>query len=45
MNHRSDYNFIISIYDRYGKLIQQIKPTKQGWDVTFNGVFATASDY
>lgn len=45
VNHRSDFNLIISIYDRYGKLMQQIKPTKQGWDGTINGVPVPASDY
>ena len=37
---------VISIFDRYGKLITQIKPTEQGWDGTYrNGKKAPSTDY
>ena len=35
----------IFIFDRYGKLITQIKPFSEGWDGTFNGAPLPASDY
>ncbi|MFT5253114.1 MAG: gliding motility-associated-like protein [Flavobacteriales bacterium] len=36
---------IIYIFDRYGKLITQIKPTSQGWNGTLNGQQMPATDY
>ena len=36
---------IIYIYDRYGKLMRQIKPSGEGWDGTFNGSTMPSSDY
>lgn len=36
---------VISIYDRYGKLIQQIKPSGNGWDGTYNGNMMPSDDY
>ena len=36
---------VIYIFDRYGKLITQIKPTSQGWNGTFNGLQMPATDY
>lgn len=36
---------IIFIFDRYGKLLTQIKPSSQGWDGTFNGQPLSADDY
>ncbi len=36
---------IISIFDRYGKLIKQISPLSPGWDGTYNGQQMPASDY
>ncbi|MGP1994266.1 T9SS type B sorting domain-containing protein [Zobellia laminariae] len=33
------------IYDRYGKMLQQISPTANGWDGTSNGLPLPASDY
>jgi gliding motility-associated-like protein len=36
---------IIYIFDRYGKLIQQISPLGNGWDGTFNGKLMPSSDY
>lgn len=38
-------NTIISIFDRYGKLIKQISPTSRGWDGTFNGNRLPTDDY
>ena len=34
-----------NIFDRYGKLIHQIKPLYPGWDGTLNGVPLPANDY
>ena len=36
---------IINVFDRYGKLIQQISPLTQGWDGTFNSQQMPATDY
>jgi gliding motility-associated-like protein len=38
-------NFLISIYDRYGKLLIQMNESSLGWDGTFNGIPLPASDY
>ncbi|WP_326936622.1 choice-of-anchor L domain-containing protein [Flavobacterium sp. PL11] len=38
-------NAIISIFDRFGKLITQITPSKRGWDGTLNGQDLLATDY
>ncbi|MBT8314620.1 MAG: T9SS type B sorting domain-containing protein, partial [Maribacter sp.] len=35
----------ISIYTRYGNLIEQFKADSLGWDGNFNGVPLPASDY
>lgn len=35
----------IFIYDRYGKLITQVKPYGAGWDGTFNGENLPSTDY
>lgn len=35
----------ISIIDRYGKLITEIKPSGHGWNGTYNGNEAIADDY
>lgn len=35
----------VSIFDRYGKLIHQIKSINPGWDGTLNGVPLPANDY
>ena len=36
---------IIVIYDRYGKIIKQIKPSNYGWDGTYNGRLMPSGDY
>lgn len=45
INLPEEYNGIISIYDRYGKLIKQISPYGMGWDGTFNGELLPSTDY
>ncbi len=35
----------IYIYDRYGKLLKQLKPNSNGWDGTFNGTMLPNDDY
>ena len=40
------FDFItVYIYDRYGKLLQEINPKVAGWDGTFNGKPLPADDY
>ncbi|GGK16968.1 hypothetical protein GCM10007962_09040 [Yeosuana aromativorans] len=43
----SDYanTSVVSIYDRYGKLIKQLNAKNGAWDGTFNGQKLAASDY
>lgn len=36
---------VISIFDRYGKLIKQISPKGPGWDGTYNGERMPSTDY
>jgi gliding motility-associated-like protein len=36
---------IITIFDRFGKLIKQISPLDQGWNGTYNGTPLPATDY
>ena len=38
-------NSVIYIYDRFGKLLQQISPLSSGWDGTINGNLAPSDDY
>ncbi|WP_335966576.1 T9SS type B sorting domain-containing protein [Galbibacter sp. PAP.153] len=38
-------NSLIFIYDRYGKLIKQIRPLSKGWDGNYNGIPLPSSDY
>jgi len=35
----------ILIYDRYGKILKQIKPSGSGWDGTYNGNMMPSDDY
>ena len=43
---RKDYpNAVISIFDRYGKLLKQISPLGTGWDGTYNDQKMPSSDY
>jgi len=41
----TEYYGIISIYDRYGKLIKQISANGNGWDGTYNGNLLPSTDY
>lgn len=41
----SAYQGIISIFDRYGKLLKQINTLGQGWDGTYNGSPMPSTDY
>ncbi|MBT8244592.1 MAG: T9SS type B sorting domain-containing protein [Winogradskyella sp.] len=36
---------LITIFNRYGKLLKQISPNSPGWDGTFNGNLMPTSDY
>ncbi|WP_372753254.1 T9SS type B sorting domain-containing protein [Mariniflexile sp.] len=45
MNLTTQSNSIVLIYDRYGKLLKQVKPESNGWDGTFNGSPMPADDY
>lgn len=38
-------NSEILIFDRFGKLVAQIKPNRKGWDGTFKGIPLPQSDY
>lgn len=38
-------NAKIVIYDRYGKIIKEIKPSGRGWDGTYNGREMLSDDY
>ncbi|SDX27043.1 T9SS type B sorting domain-containing protein [Flavobacterium degerlachei] len=45
VNAAFNSNSIIFIYDRYGKLITQIKTDSSGWDGNFNGQPLPSDDY
>jgi len=45
LNTETNKNATILIYDRYGKLLKQIKPSSTGWDGTFAGNPLPADDY
>jgi gliding motility-associated-like protein len=45
LNHSSQIESIVYIFDRYGKLVKQLSPTGIGWDGTFNGQPLPSSDY
>ena len=45
INLPEDYHGLISIYDRYGKLMKQMSPDSLGWDGTFNGELLPSTDY
>ena len=38
-------NMKIYIYDRFGKLLKELSPNSEGWDGTYIGNLAPASDY
>ena len=39
------YNGKITIFDRYGKFLQQLSAQEQGWDGTYNGNLLPSTDY
>lgn len=41
----TEYEAVITIYDRYGKLLKQISPETTGWDGIFNGELMPSTDY
>ena len=41
----NEYEAVITIYDRYGKLLKQISPVTSGWDGIFNGELMPSTDY
>ncbi|MFI1770597.1 choice-of-anchor L domain-containing protein [Thalassobellus citreus] len=43
--YEEKYQAVISIYDRYNKLIKQIQPSGSGWDGTFNGRNLPSNDF
>ena len=38
-------NAKIYIFDRYGKLLKEIRPWSDGWNGTFNGIPKPSNDY
>ncbi len=45
LNTEENKDAKIYIFDRYGKLMKQISAEGDGWDGTFNGIPAPATDY
>ncbi|OXA77740.1 gliding motility-associated C-terminal domain-containing protein [Flavobacterium aquidurense] len=45
LNTDMNKNSIVNIYDRYGKLIKELRPSDLGWDGTFAGNLLPADDY
>ena len=42
---KDDPTAVISIFDRYGKLLKEFKPSRSAWNGTFNGSMLIATDY
>lgn len=42
---KDQLNSTIFIYDRFGKILKQIKPSGHGWDGTYNGKEMISDDY
>ena len=42
---KENQNAKISIYDRYGKFLKEIRPSGQGWDGYYNGKQMISDDY
>ena len=42
---RGDPSALISIFDRFGKLLFQFKPSQNAWNGVFNGAMLPATDY
>ena len=45
INVPNEYQGLISIFDRYGKLLKQISSQGEGWDGIFNGNLLPSTDY
>ena len=45
LEKRNLENSIITVFDRYGKLLKQISGVSEGWNGTFNGNLLPANDY
>lgn len=45
VNQQFNAKATIRIYDRFGKLLKQIKPLSVGWDGTYNGYTVVSDDY
>lgn len=45
LDKRNLENSIITVFDRYGKLMKQISGSSEGWNGTFNGNLLPSSDY
>jgi len=44
-NSQINSNLIVNIYDRFGKLLKEIKSSGEGWNGTFNGNSLPTDDY
>jgi gliding motility-associated-like protein len=42
---RSDFEAIIYVFDRYGKLLTTFSPRSKGWDGYYNGKPMPSNDY
>ncbi|RAK22573.1 gliding motility-associated-like protein [Flavobacterium aquaticum] len=45
LDKRNLENSVITVFDRYGKLLKQISGVSEGWNGTFNGNLLPANDY
>lgn len=45
LDKRNLENSIITVFDRYGKLIKQVSGANEGWNGTFNGEILPSTDY
>jgi gliding motility-associated-like protein len=45
INQKFNAKSVITIFDRFGKLVHQLNPLSQGWDGTFNAQPLPADDY
>jgi gliding motility-associated-like protein len=45
LDKRNLENSVVTIFDRYGKLIKQVSGASEGWNGTFNGEILPSTDY
>ena len=45
LDKRNLENSVITVFDRYGKLLKQISGVSEGWNGTFNGNLLPSNDY